>query len=238
MSLDPSQPPETLSLEIIVKDAIAAVNLVKRRIGHRPLVLAGHSWGTFLALQVAKECPELITKLILVGTLVNLKLGDKLKVEFLKKVGLDEPDIKNLSDLGQPPYSDLTDVLFINQLLLKNQTIFGNLTLDQLGSIQNKSNVYSVENWKVQEIGASQSIKSLFPELSNYHASHQHAKIAVPTVFIQGSLDMATPTSLVKEFFEQTEVTNGKTWLEMMDCAHFPMWENPDEFTRLLKSVL
>jgi len=40
MSLDPSQPPETLSLEIIVKDAIAAVNLVKRRIGHRPLVLA------------------------------------------------------------------------------------------------------------------------------------------------------------------------------------------------------
>lgn len=58
MSFDPAIPPETMTLEQMIVDVIAVADHLRARFRQDRIYLLGHSWGSFLGLQVAAAAPD------------------------------------------------------------------------------------------------------------------------------------------------------------------------------------
>jgi pimeloyl-ACP methyl ester carboxylesterase len=58
LSFDPSVPPETMTMDQMIADTVAVADYLRDRFGQERIVLLGHSWGSFLGLQVAARAPD------------------------------------------------------------------------------------------------------------------------------------------------------------------------------------
>ena len=58
-------------------------------------------------------------------------------------------------------------------------------------------------------------------------------RFTVPVALIMGRHDMVTPTELARAYFERIEAPR-KEWFEFEETAHFPHFEKPGEFTRVM----
>ena len=237
-SFNPSACHQPPLMDDMMTDTLRVVELVKQRIGQRSLILVGHSWGSILSLHVSRERPELMEATVSIGTVVDMKRADGLKLAFLRDRETDLNQIDTLSKLGPAPFSERKDALFISNRLAHYGAVFGSLTMEQLEVIQRSSSVYRSEDWQAQADGAYFSIESLIPQLKDYRATERVPNVKAPVVFIQGALDMATPTELVKEYYTELIADHGKYWFEIEGCAHFPMWEQPNIFRSILRDGL
>jgi pimeloyl-ACP methyl ester carboxylesterase len=59
LSFDLGIPAETMTVEQLIADTIAVTNYLRDRFGQDRIYLLGHSWGSFLGIQVAAAAPEL-----------------------------------------------------------------------------------------------------------------------------------------------------------------------------------
>jgi pimeloyl-ACP methyl ester carboxylesterase len=59
LSYDPDIPPETMTLEQLIADTIEVTNYLRSRFGKEKIYLLGHSWGSYLGIQVAARAPQL-----------------------------------------------------------------------------------------------------------------------------------------------------------------------------------
>ena len=57
MSFSSGIPPETMTLERMIADMIEVADYLRTRFGQERILLFGHSWGAYLAIQVA-AAPE------------------------------------------------------------------------------------------------------------------------------------------------------------------------------------
>ena len=58
LSFQPDIPPESMTLEQMIADTIAVADYLRTRFGQDRIMLLGHSWGSFLGLQVAVRAPD------------------------------------------------------------------------------------------------------------------------------------------------------------------------------------
>jgi len=59
ISYGPEIPQESLTVEQLIADATAVTNYLRNRFAKEKIYLLGHSWGSFLGIQVAYTAPEL-----------------------------------------------------------------------------------------------------------------------------------------------------------------------------------
>jgi pimeloyl-ACP methyl ester carboxylesterase len=59
LSYRPDIPQETMTLEQLIADTIEVTNYLRSRFGKEKIYLLGHSWGSYLGIQVAARAPEL-----------------------------------------------------------------------------------------------------------------------------------------------------------------------------------
>jgi pimeloyl-ACP methyl ester carboxylesterase len=67
------------ALATLVADAIAVARHARTRLGERPLLLVGHSWGAALGLHVLREAPRLFSQFVATGQPVNLSRSRELR---------------------------------------------------------------------------------------------------------------------------------------------------------------
>lgn len=58
MSFSPDIPPETMTMERMIADAIEVADYLRARFDQDRILLLGHSWGSYLGIQVAAEAPD------------------------------------------------------------------------------------------------------------------------------------------------------------------------------------
>lgn len=58
MSFSSGIPPETMTLAQMIADTIEVADYLRDRFGHDRILLLGHSWGSYLGIQVAAEAPD------------------------------------------------------------------------------------------------------------------------------------------------------------------------------------
>jgi pimeloyl-ACP methyl ester carboxylesterase len=58
MSFSPDIPPETMTMERMIVDAIEVADYLRDRFGQDRILLLGHSWGSYLGIQVAAQAPD------------------------------------------------------------------------------------------------------------------------------------------------------------------------------------
>lgn len=71
ISFDRSIPTESMNVEQLIDDTIAVTNYLRDRFGQHKIYLLGHSWGSYLGIQVAAREPDLFHAYISMGQVVH-----------------------------------------------------------------------------------------------------------------------------------------------------------------------
>lgn len=81
-SNDPGAVAGTLQIERYVDDAIEVAEHLRRRHGKDKLVLAGHSWGTVVAMKAALKRPDLFHVYVGMGQVLNTRVNEELSFQY------------------------------------------------------------------------------------------------------------------------------------------------------------
>jgi pimeloyl-ACP methyl ester carboxylesterase len=215
---------EEFSLDQVVEDGLEVVAFLKKRFQKSQITLIGHSWGSIVAAHMTKKRPEDFKLFLSVGTVADMKKGEEEKFKFL-----------HTNEIGPPPWRDFSSIVVLSRLMMKARGSFYSLYEHDINEAVRLTNEYRVEELQGMEQSMQKIWEQIYPFLANYTAIAAMPQIDVPVIFVHGDHDWATPTSLAKEYFEQVKAPKGKKWVSFKQSAHFPMYEESENFLVCLR---
>ncbi|MGE4133070.1 MAG: alpha/beta fold hydrolase [Bdellovibrionales bacterium] len=237
-SYNPKESIATFSIEQVAQDGLAVVNYLKQKFQKDRVLLVGHSWGSMVGSEMVNKRPEDFQAYISVGTVADMKKGDLLKFAFLGQqiaVSGNATHGKELTQMGPPPWVHFSQLVYLSRLMTIYKGSFYSLSPDEIERAIEKTAEYTAKEIESLNKAMEQIWHKIFPFLCNYRAIDHFRELKVKTYFAQGDFDMATPTSLARDYFSQLLCPAGKEWVSFAKSSHFPMYEEPKSFLDLLR---
>lgn len=225
-----------ISLERIAEDGLEVTAHALKRTGQAKAIVLGASWGSMVAVTMARRRPELFHALVGAGQIVdsvrNEAVGYEALLARVRAVG-DAPSEAVLVKLGPPPWT-------MEQTLIERRILIGRHPPANERGMQIKVVLALLTAPGVslkQAIdwfgAASFSVTALRDALLSYSDGPPHAPLAMPFVVIQGSDDIQTPTSLAAAYLEAIEAP-AKRFVSLPGGGHMAMVAMPDAFLQAL----
>ncbi len=221
-----------LTTELMLSDLKELVEYLLCRYNQNKLYLAGHSWGAYLGLRFASECPQLLHYYIGTGQGISSKLDETEKYNFVlsKATELNDKKIVNkLLSLGAPKngiYKNDEAGVFVGKLIHKyggyihpdNNFSMKEYILDYLFH-------YNINVFKVIG-GINYSVKNLTPKMKERDVLPDINKLDVPIKLIFGQDDYICPVATAKEWFNKLSAPS-KKFVLIKRAAHMVNFEQP-----------
>jgi pimeloyl-ACP methyl ester carboxylesterase len=83
-SFSENVPVETMNVEQFISDAHDLVRILRKRFNKEKVYLAGHSWGSYLGILLAKRHPELFSAYIGIGQIVDVQKAREITGAYLR----------------------------------------------------------------------------------------------------------------------------------------------------------
>lgn len=240
-SYNPAEPASNYQFQQYLDDGLAVVEYLKSKFQKEKIILVGHSWGTMVAFNMVAQKPNYFESLITVGTVSRMLEMEEYRYkrvrETIEKSGNAEA-IKQLLDLGPPPFLNFESLMAFGNLLAEFvgfDGTFRKLTMEQLNEAVAKNKEYSEAEMTASLDGMKVVFNELAEYLYRYDALNVVPEVDVPVYFIQGRYDFNTPTHLARNYYEEISAKRGKYWIEFDASAHFPFYEEPENFLNVLR---
>lgn len=235
-------PQESMTVERFVRDLDELVDLVRKRFGHKKVVLLGHSWGTVLGTFYAARYPEKVALYVGVAQIANMPLGRRPAYDFTFSEALKRrnSEVRNaLQQIGPPPYASVDELLAVEgwtqQFGGVNHAQLSTGTLIWAALTTDEANLIDLIKFGQ---GNRFSLTHLEPELSRLDLTERYRPFAVPIVFLLGHYDRHIPSELAEQYFNMIEAPC-KRLLWFDQSGHNPPFEEPERFTAIMiKDVL
>jgi pimeloyl-ACP methyl ester carboxylesterase len=105
-------PPAALTIARMTEDGVALSDYLRRRLGKDRIILVGGSWGSVLAVHMARSRPDLFHAYVGAGQLVNYRENQAASYErllALARAADDRATLAEIEALGPPPWTDPRD---------------------------------------------------------------------------------------------------------------------------------
>ncbi|MHC5059942.1 MAG: alpha/beta fold hydrolase [Planctomycetota bacterium] len=211
------------SLEGQVKE----LKTILEKNGDLPVTLVGFSWGAWLSFIVAADYPEIVKKLILVGS-----------GPYEKKYAARIQDIR-LSRLSE---KERTEFESIFRTLDDPATEDKNAVFTRLGALASKADAYDPERNKSEQIDCRADIfQSVWADAAELRSSGKLMKlgndIKCPVVAIHGDYDSHPAEGVQKPL---SAILKSFRFILLKNCGHKPWIERwaKEDFFRILKDEL
>lgn len=242
LSYSAGLPRETITVEQLVLDALAVTDAMRQRFGQEKIYLMGHSWGSFLGIQVAARAPELFHAYIGVGQisyqlrsevraheymLEQFKLrGDKRMVQRL------EAARPTLSAPLPPAYDRLRDDAMHRLGIGTTHNMRSVITGVFLRSWLSRAYTFreKVNLWR----GKFLSKAILWNECLATDLTQRVTALEIPTYFGSGIFDYTVSYTEAKAYFEKLRAPL-KGFYTFEQSAHSPMHEEPARMRQILR---
>jgi proline iminopeptidase len=199
----PAEPP--LSLERLVADAAAAIEVTRVRLGQDKLVVLGLSGGSVVGLMLARRRPDLLSAYVGSGQFVDYARQDTLSYRAVldqARTANDVAAVAELEALGPPPWPDAESDAIVSRragaLTAAEQAAF---TPDLAAAIQTPpAGAAYVRPGAAPADPRARAMAAyglLRAELKAFDARRLGARYEVPIQFIQGAQDVYSVTSEV-----------------------------------------
>ena len=221
--------PELISTSQLISDAEAVIEYLRGKLGaDRKVFLVGHSHGSYLGAIFANRRPDLVEAYIGLGQVADVSREIGIQDEFLRR---------QLSDLGLPADTEISganreDLLFKTGSEIYGETSFIPLILEGL-----KAPEYSLSDVMKVSKGSSFSSENFKRDMIDGPLMAAVTSFEIPVVIAMGDHDMVTPVSLAREYFDVLEAPQ-KCWVSFEKTAHFPHYEEPDQFSAVMNRIL
>ena len=234
LSFSPDIPPESMTVTQFIADTLGVTQYLRRRFGKDRIILLGHSWGSFLGIQVAAAAPDLFHAYVGMGQ-VSFQLRSEVAAHpaMLAQYRM-RGDTAMVRKLEAAPVS-MADGLSPAYLRLRDQAMHGlgcGATRDIASVVTGvflpvwQCPAYTISEkvdiWR----GLSFSRGFLWDTFLRTDLTRQIKALDLPVYFLSGAHDLTANYGLSREFFDQIKAPV-KGFYTFRNSAHSPLIEEP-----------
>jgi pimeloyl-ACP methyl ester carboxylesterase len=241
LSYSRKMPADALTLEQFTRDIIDLANHLRERFARPRIYLVGHSWGSVLGLLAAQQAPECFQVFVGVGQIVRQDESARLAWQWALQTARERGDrkaIQQLEQLGSPPYPD--GKRSIRQLNRWTDRFRGQWHSGPINQAMSKPFLRSTEYtlWDKMRYfrGVAFSQRQVREKMTGVNLMERVPQVEVPVYFCMGRHDHVASTTLAQEYFDQLGAPK-KTWIWFEESAHYPPFEEPEAFVKVLVQI-
>lgn len=234
---------EAVDIDLFVSDLVELSRGLISRFGKRKVLLVGHSWSSVVASLAARRNPELYHAYVGVGQVVDMRRNEALSFDFTLREAVRRGDRRAerlLRGMGRD-HSTREDwlrcLLRQRRLLVKyGGAIHGAASYRSFERHFLTAPEYSLPDLARRIRGGAQSLRRLWPRLMEIDLLAAPARFELPFFLAEGRHDFNAPSALAEEYFARVEAPMKELrWFG--NSAHFPQWEEPEDFRRFLADI-
>ena len=242
MSFASDIPPETMTLEQLIADTVAVANHLRTRFGQDKIYLLGHSWGSFLGIQVAAKAPELFHAYIGMAQVSHQLRSEVAAHAHLLDAYESLGDMAMVRRLQAAPVS-LKDGLSESWMRLRDEAMHGlgaGTTHDMRSVITGvflptwRCRAYTIAEKIAVWRGLAWSRRFLWDEFLRTDLAGRVARLEIPVYFFVGAHDYTANHSLARAYFQRLGAPV-KGFYTFHNSAHSPLFEEPQRANEILR---
>jgi pimeloyl-ACP methyl ester carboxylesterase len=234
LSYGPDIPAQSMTLAQLIDDTISVTDYLRHRFGKDKIYLLGHSWGSFLGIQVAAAAPELYHAYVGMGQVSFQLKSEVAAYSYMLDQYRARGDAAMVRTLEAAPVS-MVEGLSPAYLRLRDTAMHGlgvGTTRDMTSVITGvfipvwRCRAYTLREkvniWR----GIAFSRSFLWTDfIGTDLATHIH-ELDLPAYFFTGLDDYTANHDLAKAFFDQISAPV-KGFYTFQNSAHSPLFEEP-----------
>ncbi len=240
-SFDPTVAGSTLQIPRYVDDCLEVLAYLHQRFPRNRILLVGHSWGSLLGLRVAAADPPGLLGYVGVGQMVDVARGEREAYDWAVARARENGAkalVAKLDALGPPPYPKAAGVFALSSAVAALGGVFARVTPQQLGHALQTSPDYTSEDRERKGQGEVASLGALKESIESFRALDAVPSLPVPVWFVEGAEDHVCPPDLLAEYEAKLTDRRGKHLVTMPGTGHFPFWDDPSGFARVLDQIV
>jgi pimeloyl-ACP methyl ester carboxylesterase len=234
--------PESLTVEQLVSDTIAVADYLRRRFDKDRVYLMGHSWGSFLGIQVAQRAPDRFHAYVGMGQMSFQAESEVRAYEYALRAYQDRGDSGMVKRLGRTPVT-------VDQPLPRPYLRIRDKAMHRLGVGTTRDMrsvvtgvflaVWTTRAYTIREkvnIGRGKllSRSRLWDEMQRTDLRAKVRNIPIPAYFWGGKYDYTVSYDLAKDYLSQLGAPL-KGFYTFEHSAHSPLFEEPERARRILR---
>jgi pimeloyl-ACP methyl ester carboxylesterase len=236
LSYSPNLSAKDMTIEQFVSDAHELVGYLQQRFRKQKIYLLGHSWGSYLGIELARRYPQDFHAYISVAQMANMIENERLSFQFTLEQARKDSNQEAIQQLEAiaPKYEgpngpDLMDLQVQRRwLLYYGGAVYGQQDYSSIfqGILPEKRHLL---NDTLAAQGEVFSISTLWHQLLTIDVFTTAPKLQVPVHFFVGRHDYNTPFVLAERYYNTLQAPKKTiTWFD--HSAHMIPFEEPEKF--------
>ena len=235
---------ETMTTERMIMDTLEVVDYLRERFDQDKIVVTGHSWGTYLGLNVIQLKPEWFHAYVGVGQVVNMQENERVTYEYTLQQAKEHGDAEALAELeALAPYPSpekIADKMMVQRkwLMAYGGSLYGEESYAPfIGAILASPDYSWLDIYRFAT-GMEFVMDYLLDPLHAVDITALGTEYQVPIFIFSGRYDYQVP-SVINEAWFETITAPHKEYIWFEESCHSPMLAEVDRFTQeLVKRVL
>jgi pimeloyl-ACP methyl ester carboxylesterase len=231
-------PAEAVTLERIAADGIELSEHLRKHLSVSRIILVGHSWGSLVAITMARARPDLFELLVGTGQVSSWRDTVRWQYEYAlrqARAAGDAAVVQELETMGVPPHDDFKKYSAMRRKLFPYFPKVDMGWLARQDALYKSAPGVTMDDLKAYSAGGGFSMTQLMPTIMAEDLRATIDKLEVPFCVIQGSDDTFTPLEPARAFFDHVEAPRKK--LDVIQGAgHFAAMTHTREFLNALES--
>lgn len=236
-------PPESVTPEQLIADALAVTHYLRERFGQQKIYLLGHSGGTFLGIQLAARAPELYHAYVGVAQISHQLASEQLAHAYMMRRFEDDGNLRMARRLEAAPVGDqvpLSDAYLKVRDVAMHQLGVG--TTRDMTSIVSGLLLPSLlhREYTLREMirtwrGKRASGEHLWHAQLATDLTSQVTRLEIPVYFVHGTHDYTVSYPLAKAYFDRLDAPV-KGFYTFRESAHSPLFEEPRRMLEIMRA--
>ncbi len=241
MSFSSDIPPETMTLKRMIADAIEVADYLRVRFGKERIVLLGHSWGSYLGIQVAAAAPDRFIAYVGMAQIAHQLRSEVMAHDYLLGLYRARGDTAMVRRLEAAPVSMAEGTS--PQWMRLRDTAMHRAGVGHTHAMRSVITGIFLPVWRVRAYtlidkinvwrGKIWSRPFFWEDLLRDDLSERLTDIAVPVHFLVGRHDYTANPALSEAYFEAIKAPM-KAFHMFENSAHSPLFEEPAKAVRIL----
>ena len=236
---------ESMTKEQYISDVVAVTKCLQERFNQEKIYLMGHSFGTFIGIQVVYQFPELYHAYIAMSQMTNQAESEKIAYEYMLEQYRNSGNSKMISELEKYPILSFDDALqnyFASSIRDNAMHDLGIGTTRSMDSVITgiffpslKCPVYTqIERMNIWRSKVFISRTPVANERLQFNAFDEIQSLSIPIYFFAGKYDYTCCYTLQKEYYERLNAPL-KGFYTFENSAHSPLFEEPEKAIEILR---
>jgi proline iminopeptidase len=233
---DPATIAPTLTRERMIADTEEVAAWARKEFGKEKIFVLGHSWGSFLGLQLAERHPEWLYAYIGVGQLIDGPESERQGWRFAMNAARDAGNAEAVRELKAiAPYGARGQTIPIKDIYVERKWVgyYGGVMAYRRDNSADGDLAQLSPDYSDQEIGHiwdgnKFATPYLLPDVVALDLTATN-KLAVPLILFEGRHDRNVNSEVAAAWFDTVKAPEKQlVWFE--HSAHIPMTEEPGKF--------